>query len=137
MTLSTSVIEMIGKAVPGLRPEVAAMPVPASYGFDPGQVAPFGLSGSIGQRHFQTGLEIRIGSSGAVPVLAMLEGTLSLVGSSVAVEPPREDGSHFVTQRPGLLLKVHPRSGFGRVIRDNPDDPIEFPMPAWDIYEGV
>ena len=128
---------MIGRAVPGLIPTAAAMPVPDNYGIDAGQVTPFGLSGPIGHRHFQTGLEIRNGSSGTVPVLAMLEGTLSLVGSNVAIEPSREDGSHFVTQRSGLLLKVHPRSGFGRVIRDNPDDPIEFPLPAWIIYEGV
>lgn len=137
MPLPVAVVDLIHSALPALAPQAAAMPTPNDFLFDSDQVTPFGLSGDLGQRRFQTGLNIALGPTGTIPLQAMLGGQISWVGQNVALEPPRTDGTRFITQRPGLLLKVNPRVGFQRALVENPDYPLEYPVPFWVVYEGV
>lgn len=135
--LGVNVLALLQQAVPQLSGPVADMPIPVTYGFDSDQVTKFGLSGESGARTFNTSLEIFAGSSGAVPVNAIFDGQVSWIGLNIAIEPPRDDGSVFLTRRPGLLLKVHPRTAIKRLINATIDDPLEYPFPFWVLYEGV
>ncbi len=137
MHLPIAIVDLIHSVLPGLPQQAAAMPTPTDFLFDPGQVTPFGLSGDFGQRRFQTGLDMALGPTGAIPLLAMFAGQISWVGKNVALDTPRPDGTLVIAQRPGLLLKVNPRAGFQRALVENPDRPLEYPAPFWVIYEGA
>lgn len=137
MSLPAAVVDLIHSALPALTPQAAAMPTPTDFLFDSDQVTPFGLSGDFGQRRFQTGLDIALGPTGAIPLRAMFAGQISRVGQNIALDLPHADGTRVITQRPGLLLKVNPRAGFQRALLENPDCPLEYPVPFWVVYEGA
>lgn len=137
MNTSFDISDFIQTALPTISPKAAAMPTLENFPIDADQVNSFGLSGDLGNRHFQTGLEISTGPTGVIPLQAMLSGRISWVGENIALDPPRADGSLVLTKRPGLLLTVNPRAGFERALANNPEYPIEYPMPSWIVYEGA
>jgi hypothetical protein len=137
MPLPANVLDLIQSVLPALSPKVASMPTPTDFLLESNQIIPFGLSGGLGQRHFQAALEITVGPTGRIPLQAMFSGQVSWVGQNIALDPPRTDGTRFITQQPGLLLKVIPQVGFQRALIVNPDYPLEHPMPFWVVYEGA
>lgn len=134
----SNIVEELPNILTLLHDPIAAFPIPNDIPLTEEYVKSFGVSGLIGLRKFQTGLEITIPPPYlSVDVLAILEGTISRIGGDVPVGPPRGDDTTFVTKCPGLLLKVNPKVDFHKAIKKNPEYPLELPPPVWVIYEGA